>query len=232
MAAAIATAESQGNPTIQNPTNANVVGLWQINTSPDANPEYTIAQMKNPLANAVAAVKISGNGTNWNAWQTYTSGAYLKYLQNGVTPIAATNSTNLTASQIQDIVDAINNGNLSTLTPAEHAAYVAWLTNPTSDNALGNAILKDSTLEGSIFHSTSPLINSGVNSVYNAIPGFSTLSGFFSTISSGKFWIRALEVVGGGLILLLALDETVKAAGSTPPSTAVGNTITATTGVK
>ena len=72
-AAAVALAESGGNPTIQNRQGANVWGLWQINIAPNANPEYSRAQVLDPLGNAKAAVAISGNGTNWNPWQTYTA---------------------------------------------------------------------------------------------------------------------------------------------------------------
>jgi LysM repeat protein len=68
MAADIAMAESGGNPNAISPTND--YGLWQINGSHGA--QATL----NPLGNAEAAVSISGNGSNWGAWTTYTSGAY------------------------------------------------------------------------------------------------------------------------------------------------------------
>jgi LysM repeat protein len=68
MAASIAMAESGGNPGAVSPTND--YGLWQINGSHGA--QATL----NPLGNAEAAVSISGNGSNWDPWTTYTSGAY------------------------------------------------------------------------------------------------------------------------------------------------------------
>jgi len=68
MAASIAMAESGGNPSAISPTND--YGLWQINGSHGA-----LATL-NPLGNAEAAVSISGNGGDWGAWTTYTSGAY------------------------------------------------------------------------------------------------------------------------------------------------------------
>ena len=68
MAASIAMAESGGNPDAISPTND--YGLWQINGSHGA--EATL----NPLGNAEGAVSISGNGSSWGAWTTYTSGAY------------------------------------------------------------------------------------------------------------------------------------------------------------
>ena len=68
MAASIAMAESGGNPNAISSTAD--YGLWQINASHGA--QATL----NPLANAEAAVSISGDGGNWGAWTTYTSGAY------------------------------------------------------------------------------------------------------------------------------------------------------------
>ena len=77
-AAAVALAESAGNPSIQNQQGANVWGLWQINLS--AHPQYSLASVLNPLGNAKAAVAISNNGANWKPWQTYTNGAYKTFL--------------------------------------------------------------------------------------------------------------------------------------------------------
>ncbi len=68
MAASIAMAESGGNPNAISPTND--YGLWQINGSHGA-----LATL-NPLGNAEAAVSISGNGSDWGPWTTYTTGAY------------------------------------------------------------------------------------------------------------------------------------------------------------
>ena len=45
-------------------------GYWQINLNHGALSTY------DPLGNAKAAVIISDNGTNWNPWTTFTSGAY------------------------------------------------------------------------------------------------------------------------------------------------------------
>jgi len=68
IAAQIATAESGGNPNAISPTDD--YGLWQINASHGA--QATL----NPTLNAEAAVSISGDGTNWSPWTTYTSGIY------------------------------------------------------------------------------------------------------------------------------------------------------------
>ncbi|HLI37506.1 MAG TPA: LysM peptidoglycan-binding domain-containing protein [Streptosporangiaceae bacterium] len=69
MAASIAMAESGGN---QYATGAlGERGYWQIN--PVNGPELSTYD---PLGNAKAAVSMSSDGTNWNAWTTYTTGAY------------------------------------------------------------------------------------------------------------------------------------------------------------
>jgi cell wall-associated NlpC family hydrolase len=67
-AAEIAMAESGGNPNAVSPTND--YGLWQINGSHGSMATFS------PMGNARAAVSISGDGSNWSPWTTYTSGAY------------------------------------------------------------------------------------------------------------------------------------------------------------
>lgn len=78
IATAIALAESGGDTNAINPGNATdpeySVGLWQINIR--AHPQYTVAQMKDPVQNAFAMFTISNGGTNWNPWGTYTNGSY------------------------------------------------------------------------------------------------------------------------------------------------------------
>ena len=65
MAAAIALAESGGNPGAVSPTQD--YGLWQIHDVPAAT---------DPLISAQDAVAISNNGTNWKPWCTaYSDGA-------------------------------------------------------------------------------------------------------------------------------------------------------------
>jgi LysM repeat protein len=68
MAAEIAMAESSGNPNAISPTDD--FGLWQINAS-----NGSLATL-NPLQNAKSAIDLSDNGASWDAWTTFTSGAY------------------------------------------------------------------------------------------------------------------------------------------------------------
>ncbi|MGH3206657.1 MAG: LysM peptidoglycan-binding domain-containing protein [Trebonia sp.] len=68
MAAEIAMAESSGVASAISPTDD--FGLWQINGSNGA-----LATL-NPFQNAKSAITLSDDGTNWNPWTTYHSGAY------------------------------------------------------------------------------------------------------------------------------------------------------------
>lgn len=69
IAAEIAIAESGGN---QYATGAaGERGYWQIN------PDHGALSTYDPFGNARAAIIISGNGSDWGAWTTYTSGAYI-----------------------------------------------------------------------------------------------------------------------------------------------------------
>jgi LysM repeat protein len=68
-AASIAMAESSGQQYATGGVGER--GYWQIN------PDHGSLSTYDPLGNAQAAVTISGDGTNWTPWTTYTSGAYL-----------------------------------------------------------------------------------------------------------------------------------------------------------
>jgi LysM repeat protein len=68
MAAEIAEAESGGNQYALSPTDD--YGYWQINASNGSLATY------NAYGNARAAIILSDDGSNWNAWTTYHSGAY------------------------------------------------------------------------------------------------------------------------------------------------------------
>jgi hypothetical protein len=77
IAAAIALAESGGvvKATNHNSNGSTDRGLWQINSIHGSQSTF------DPMANARAAVAISSNGSNWNPWVTYKTGAYRKFLK-------------------------------------------------------------------------------------------------------------------------------------------------------
>lgn len=60
------------------------VGLWQVNRL--AHPQYSTASLETQMGAARAAVQISGDGSNFSPWSTYTSGAYKDHLQAGGEP--------------------------------------------------------------------------------------------------------------------------------------------------
>lgn len=104
-AAAVAMAESRGNPLASNvvsqaqadaynashPTGPrhgpeSSWGLWQVNTL--AHPEYDATRLQDPDYNARAAFVISQGGLNWRAWSTYTAAStdpssYLHWMPGG-----------------------------------------------------------------------------------------------------------------------------------------------------
>jgi hypothetical protein len=88
--AAIAMAESGGNPRAHNPVPPdNSYGLWQINMlgsmGPSRRKQYGISSNEalfNPAVNAKAAAMIQ-KGQGLSAWSTYTNGAYKKYMGKG-----------------------------------------------------------------------------------------------------------------------------------------------------
>jgi Lysozyme like domain len=81
LAAAIAQAESSGNPkvTSSNPDGGTNVGLWQLDTK-GKGAGYTVAQLQDPNTNARVTIMGSANGTDWSAWATYGSGAYQRFM--------------------------------------------------------------------------------------------------------------------------------------------------------
>lgn len=96
LAAAIALAESGGNPAAHNGnsgTGDDSWGLWQINMigslGPARRSQFGLssnAQLADPGTNARAAVAISQGGKNFTPWTTYTSGAYRRFYPTGTPP--------------------------------------------------------------------------------------------------------------------------------------------------
>jgi hypothetical protein len=86
--AAIALAESGGNPEATNPTDNGGTqtswGLWQISNGTHGQPVAGILSPSVNAQQAVAKYKSQGLG----AWGTYTSGAYRQYYQGGTPPSA------------------------------------------------------------------------------------------------------------------------------------------------
>jgi len=82
VAVAIAGAESGGRPDAVGDGGTSF-GLWQIHVT--AHPDVSRECALDPPCAARATFRISRAGTDWTAWTTYTSGAYLAFM-----PAAAT----------------------------------------------------------------------------------------------------------------------------------------------
>lgn len=110
--AAIAMAESSGNPTaVNHNTNGSTdYGLWQINSS---HTQYNANKLlSDPLYNAKAAVAIE-KSQGLGAWTTYSSGAYKQFMNGGTAapkyggsrPGGANNSGPSPDTQLKDYVN-------------------------------------------------------------------------------------------------------------------------------
>src|SRR5208337_994930 len=112
MAAAVAMAESSGNPNAfnGNDPHGGSFGLFQINGAHGAQATYDVN------GNVQAAIAISNNGANWKAWGAYTNGSYAKYLDPSTQPNGDTVSNGTTGLPIA------GNGTTSILTPSPYSA--------------------------------------------------------------------------------------------------------------
>lgn len=113
--AAIALAESSGDPNSTNPTDNNGTqtswGLWQISNGDHSQPS---PNWSDPVTNAKLAIgKLQSQGLG--AWGTYNSGAYKKYY-NGSTPPAGSFPGNVNASLTGANTTTSNPGLLGLLT--------------------------------------------------------------------------------------------------------------------
>jgi hypothetical protein len=81
--AAVAMAESGGDPKIQHVNDDGSIdnGVLQINNK--AHPNISVEQADNPQAAFQAAYQISSSGMNFNPWTTYKTGAWKKYVPIG-----------------------------------------------------------------------------------------------------------------------------------------------------
>ncbi|MFD9893717.1 transglycosylase SLT domain-containing protein [Amycolatopsis sp. NPDC059027] len=88
VAAAVALAESRGDPRAHNPVPPDdSFGLWQINMlgglGPARRRQFGLSSnedLYDPATNARAAVAIAGGGSSFAAWSTYTDGSYRRHL--------------------------------------------------------------------------------------------------------------------------------------------------------
>jgi len=105
IAAAIAQAESSGDPSAYNGVGRdNSYGLWQINMIGNLGPARRAQlgisnnqQLFDPATNARAMYAVSNGCTTFSPWSTFMSGAYQRFLQAFTGSGASGNSTTPTA---------------------------------------------------------------------------------------------------------------------------------------
>jgi hypothetical protein len=180
-AAAIAMAESGGNPNAHNPIPPdNSYGLWQINMLGKLGPARRQAyglksndELYNPAVNVKAMLDISSQGSNWRPWSTYTNGSYRTYLARAV------ENKNADPSWVSKAAKVVGLANLSAVFPG-----LGLL-------SLGQAAGVDLP---------NPL--SGVDAVGNAAQDTAHFIGKSATwVSNPRNWIRVGYVVGGGIVI-------------------------------
>lgn len=138
MAAAIAQAESSGNPNATNHNTNGTVdrGLFQVNSIHGSQSTHDLRR------NVRAAIAISNNGRNWTPWTTFTTGAYRRYFGGRAAP---SGSSPFAGASIQ--------------ATAPH-------TGTDVKGALVDALLNSGSVKGSIHHDllghALALVNSGV----------------------------------------------------------------------
>lgn len=144
-AAAIAMAESGGNPNSHNSTPPDdSYGLWQINMlgslGPSRRAVYRLkanSDLFDPATNARVMAALSQGGRNFKPWTTYTSGAYRQFINNPVTAVAGPKAGGaytdrsvpnlLDATGLSDVKSIID---LATRTSDAITKTGRWVSNP------------------------------------------------------------------------------------------------------
>lgn len=169
--AAIALAESGGNPGENNYTDNNGTqtswGLWQISNGTHSWPSSQ--NPNNPEVNARLAVQ-KYHSQGLSAWGTYDSGAYRQYMQGGVPPnasgIPATDMSATTTGFGGDVLNLATGGLSGDISDVLHGNWTA-LFNPLTGGFLGSLndavgmIGKDLRAVGDVFAAFMWLMNPG-----------------------------------------------------------------------
>lgn len=211
-AAAIALAESGGNPLKVNTNYATdpggSYGLMQINAA--SHPGYMTPSIYDPVYNMQAAFDISKQGTNFSPWSTFTKGAYKQYL-GGVASADAGGVPMYSPNDPTSYADFSGGGDYYT-GPSSAQGGVDFGGNFTADP--GNATDLPSTSGDGLFgNSTGGSINpysvgGAVGAIGDIAKGFGGLTNSITgNASPSSWWNTAKQLVfdylsRGGLILL------------------------------
>ena len=227
LAAAIAMAESGGNPRAVSSTGD--YGLWQINRATWGG---SISQLQNPAYNAQQMAKISKKGKDWSPWSTFKNGAYRKYLRGNLAKSKGTDpqgpppaSGTVTTSQ----------GGVQNLPSAQAAAFEGGLPLGNVGGGGGGGVLDAAgNVVGNVLNPLNALnplggIVPGVPSPANLLPdvtgGSNPLSSLignifpapitdafrlFNHLFEPQFWIKVGKVVLGIIAVYIGLNALLK----------------------
>ena len=186
--AAIALAESSGNPAATNPTDNGGTqtswGLWQIS---DGTHNQPVAGILDPLTNAKAAVA-KYNTQGLSAWGTYDSGAYRQYYQGGTPPSSLPKGGTASSPGSQDATLAGWNIPGPLGIPGEIASAIAGL------------------------WSNAGKLNDTASALTQIARGFTVVLHAFEWLFVPSHWVRIFAFGGGLLFLLPGLYALMKAA--------------------
>lgn len=191
MWAAIAMAESSGNPEIINPIGC--VGLWQINQPAHikSHPQWTVKWLQNPVNNAKAAAVIF-HQQGMDAWEAYTGpdghgsdGPWKQYYKKG--------SSSGGVTPVFDFNDPLN------LWPD------AWGDAPGSPG--GDTLNRDFGGDGSTEQSLDPGLGNIAEAIGTIAEAVQKSAGW---LGNARNWARVGYVAGGGALVLLGLSIVAK----------------------
>lgn len=188
-AVAVALAESSGQLHATN-TNSNGSvdhGLWQINTvnlGPGGVAAPYAANIFDPLANARAAVAVY-KSQGWGAWSTYGGMRYKSFAFQAAN--AAQVATASTFDQLAGALIPLIGVGAAALLPADAAAA----------GAADSAAAGGASGAGSGALTAAKLATSG-----DSLLGIGSIA---ALLTSGSFWLRVLEVIGGVVLVAMGL---------------------------
>lgn len=178
-AVAIALAESSGKSDAANSSSGQLcAGLWQINTVANkaiVDKYKSLGGIYSPIANGKMAYAIYKQ-QGWNAWDTYKSGAYKKYMKQGQAAEAASVSN--------PIKIALGDPSKWEVNGQVPPTGSTGLLGP-SPNGLDNPNTTGTSLPG--------------------VPDLSGITSALGTLTSGATWLRIGAVVGAVLLVLVGV---------------------------
>ncbi|MFD7908354.1 hypothetical protein ACFV4G_39700 [Kitasatospora sp. NPDC059747] len=234
-AVAVALAESSGDVTVVN--SIGCVGLWQINVPVHVkeHPSWTTAAMQNADANAGAAYALWRDAHGWRPWEAYTNGMYAAQMGRARLAVAQVGKTDATAPATP--ADNITGG---AVVNADLAGTLLGTIGgiPGSDALIGGV----EKFLGQMFGGTSDGSTSGdvAKAIGAPIALLKALASLVvlaihgaAWIANPRNWLRVVEVVGGGVAIIVGLKMLAASnTGGVVASAARGTVRVADKGVK